>query len=80
MTTVFIAGSMNIKILDPKVKDRMANIVDSNLSVVVGDADGADTSIQQYLYEHGANNTVVYCSGTKGLSMAIKLLLMYFKT
>ena len=27
MTTVFIAGSMNIKHLDAKVKDRIANIV-----------------------------------------------------
>jgi hypothetical protein len=65
MTTVFIAGSMNIKRLDRKVKERIAKIVTSNLSVVVGDADGADTSIQTYLFEHGADNTVVYCSGSR---------------
>lgn len=64
-STVFIAGSMNIKNLDRKVKERLAKILDSDLSVVIGDADGADTSIQQYLFEHGANNTVVYCSGAK---------------
>jgi hypothetical protein len=63
MAIVFIAGSMNIKNLDRKVKERMANIVSSNLNVVVGDADGADTSIQQYLFENGVQNTVVYCSG-----------------
>jgi len=63
MTTVFIAGSMNIKNLDRKVKERIDNIVTSNLNVVVGDADGADTSIQNYLFEHGASHTVVYCSG-----------------
>lgn len=63
MTTVFIAGSIQIKNLDRRVKERMANILTSNLNVVVGDADGADTSIQQYLFENDACNTVVYCSG-----------------
>ncbi len=65
MTTVFIAGSMNIKHLHRKVKERIDNIVASKLSVVVGDADGADKSIQSYLLEHGAANTIVYCSGPK---------------
>src|SRR6266851_4273992 len=63
MATVFIAGSMKIKHLDRKVKERIDNIVACDLSVVVGDADGADTSIQSYLFEHGATNTTVYCSG-----------------
>jgi len=65
MTTVFIAGSMNIKNLDSRVKERMANILSSNLNIVVGDADGADTSIQKYLFEQGVSNAVVYCSGSK---------------
>jgi hypothetical protein len=30
-TTVFVAGSMQIKHLDPKVKERIDNIVTSNL-------------------------------------------------
>lgn len=47
MTTVFIAGSINIKNLDPKVKERINNIVASDFEVVVGDAGGADTSIQE---------------------------------
>ncbi|MEG0118158.1 MAG: hypothetical protein RR748_08660 [Pseudomonas sp.] len=49
MTTVFIAGSINIKNLDPKVKERINNIVASDFEVVVGDAGGADTSIEEYL-------------------------------
>ena len=56
---------MNIKHLDRKVKDRMDNIISSQLAAVVGDADGADTAIQTYLLEQGAKNTIVYCSGTK---------------
>lgn len=65
MTTVFIAGSMNIKHLDPKVKERINNIVASEFDVVVGDADGADTSIQEYLLGLGSSKTTVYCSGSR---------------
>ncbi|WP_322054736.1 hypothetical protein [Paraburkholderia bannensis] len=64
MTKVFIAGSIKIKNLDLKVKDRIDTIVKSNFDVIVGDADGADTSIQQYLQACSAARTVVYCSGS----------------
>lgn len=64
-TRVFIAGSMNIKHLDPKVKERIDNIVAQDFEVVVGDADGADTSIQQYLVNHGTTRTIVFCSGER---------------
>ncbi len=64
MTTVFISGSMNIKHLDSKVKERISNIVTSEFEVVVGDADGADTSIQQYLSELCCSKVTVYCSGS----------------
>lgn len=64
MTTVFIAGSMNIKHLNEMVKERIANIVNSGFDVVVGDADGADASIQEHLWELGSSKTTVFCSGT----------------
>ncbi len=60
---VFIAGSMNIKHLDPSVKARIDNIVAQNFEVVVGDADGVDTSIQQHLFDHGTTKITVFCSG-----------------
>src|ERR1700722_432491 len=63
MTTVFIAGSMNIRKLDPKVQERIDNIVNSGFDVVVGDADGADAAVQEYLHSRGARHTTVYCSG-----------------
>lgn len=62
---IFIAGSMNIKHLDPKVKERIDKIVASNLDVVVGDADGADTSVQTHLFNAGASNVTVFCSGSE---------------
>lgn len=64
MTKIFIAGSISIKHLDPKVKERIDNIVNSEYTVVVGDADGADSSIQDYLRAKRAS-AVVYCSGDK---------------
>lgn len=62
---IFIAGSISIKHLDPKVKERIDNIIDAAYTVIVGDADGADTSIQSYLHLKGANEVVVYCSGDR---------------
>jgi hypothetical protein len=63
LTTVFIAGSMSIKHLHPLVLERLSNIVSGSMNVVVGDADGADTSIQIYLADSGHTNTTVYCTG-----------------
>jgi hypothetical protein len=65
MTTVFIAGSINVKHLHPKVQARMMNIIVSDYAVLVGDADGVDTAIQQFLHENGARNATVYCTGGK---------------
>lgn len=64
MTKVFIAGSMNIKHLDPQVKERIDNIVASDFEVTVGDADGADTAIQWHLFNLGKSKTTVFCSGS----------------
>jgi len=63
MTAVFIAGSMKIKHLHPKVKERIDNIVRSGLDVYVGDADGADTSVQEYLRELNHSLVTVFCTG-----------------
>ncbi|MER8440108.1 helix-turn-helix domain-containing protein [Mesorhizobium sp. M1312] len=65
MTTVFIAGSIAISRLHEKVKARIEKIVDSDLDIVVGDADGADSSIQECLLRYGAKRVKVYCSGDR---------------
>ena len=65
MTTVFIAGSISISRLHKKVQERINKIASSDFEVVVGDADGADTSIQQCLREARANHVTVYCTGDK---------------
>jgi predicted XRE-type DNA-binding protein len=63
MTTVFIAGSISIKRLHDKVQERIKKIVSSDFDVVVGDADGADTSIQECLQRYQAGKVTVYCTG-----------------
>lgn len=63
MTTVFIAGSIAIKHLHEKVQERIKKIVSSDFDVVVGDADGADTSIQECLQRYQAGKVTVYCTG-----------------
>lgn len=63
MTTVFIAGSISISRLHEKVADRINKIVSSDFNVVVGDADGADTSIQECLQRYQAQKVTVYCTG-----------------
>jgi hypothetical protein len=64
MTTVFIAGSIAISRLHEKVKQRIERVLEQDFQVVVGDADGADASIQDYLRQKNASKVVVYCSGT----------------
>lgn len=63
MTTVFIAGSIAIKKLHPLFRERLGNIVQSEFDIVLGDADGADSSIQQALFDLKAKKVTVYCVG-----------------
>jgi hypothetical protein len=64
-TVVFIGGSMNIKHLDAKVIERIDTIVASQFDIVIGDAEGIDSSIQQYLCESRSARITIYCSGQK---------------
>lgn len=63
MPTIFAGGSLNIKHLHPLFLERLRNVISSNMNVVVGDADGADKAIQEFLHEMGAVSVMIYCSG-----------------
>lgn len=65
MTKVFISGSMRIKHLDKSVLERINNIIENHFSVIVGDADGVDSSVQEYLEQKGVRSVIVYCSGSQ---------------
>lgn len=61
MHSVFIAGSRALSKLNAQVKARLDNIVKQNLTVLVGDANGADKAVQRYLADRRYQHVVVYC-------------------
>lgn len=63
MTKVFFGGSRKLGKLNNEVKERADNIVAQGFLVLVGDANGADRAMQQYLAEKQYPNVLVYCAG-----------------
>ncbi len=61
---IFIGGSISIKDLPAIAKERVDNIITKQLSVMVGDANGADTAFQKHLAEKGYRNVRVFCTGS----------------
>lgn len=61
-TKVFIAGSRHLPRLNKDVKQRISNIVDRGFTIIVGDANGADKAVQQYLNELGYQQVIVFCT------------------
>ncbi|MBI3229498.1 MAG: hypothetical protein HYZ45_04710 [Burkholderiales bacterium] len=62
---IFIAGSITIKKLDPAVQARINNMIDSGLTVLLGDANGVDSAVQAYLHARQYQQVRVYCSGER---------------
>ena len=65
MTKVFIAGSRKISKLSAEVLQRLDQIVAKRLPVIIGDAAGADKSVQLYLHGKNYRDVEVFCSGTR---------------
>ena len=65
MHTIFISGSMRIKNIDKAVICRINNIINSKFEIIIGDADGVDSSVQRYLKSINYNDVTVYCTGQK---------------
>lgn len=63
MTKVFIGGSRMVRRLDEPVRVRIDRIVQKRFPVVLGDANGADKSVQAYLYARSYPLVEVFCSG-----------------
>jgi hypothetical protein len=61
MNSVFVAGSRALSKLNAPVKERLDNIVARRLTVLVGDANGADKAVQRYLAERNYQHVFVYC-------------------
>ena len=63
MITVFIGGSRKISNLNQEIISRIKNILDQDGTILVGDANGADKTVQKYLMETGYRNVIVFCAG-----------------
>ena len=63
MIKVFVGGSRHISRLNAQVRKRLDNIIQKELPVLIGDANGADKAIQQYLHSQDYRNVEVFCSG-----------------
>jgi hypothetical protein len=61
---VFIGGSRHVPRLRMEVQQRLDRIVEKNLPVVIGDANGADKAVQQYLHSKRYPNVEVFCAGS----------------
>jgi len=64
MTTVFLSGSRKISRLNDVIRNRIQNMVDKELQIFVGDANGADKAMQGFLAGIGYQNVTVFCAGT----------------
>ena len=65
MTKVFIGGSRRIAKLNPAIKGRADSIIQNNYLVLIGDANGADKSMQTYLAGKNYRNVLVFCAGNR---------------
>ena len=59
---IFIAGPRAINALDKNIINKIDNICEKNYEIVVGDADGIDSSVQEYLSQRNYENVKLYAS------------------
>ncbi len=62
MTKVFIGGSRGASRLNTQVRERLDNIMEKGFSIIIGDANGADKAVQQYLHSKHYQKVEVFCS------------------
>jgi len=60
MNKVFISGSISIKKLPTAVETSLDNIFKEGMEILVGDADGIDTMVQNYCKRANYSNVTVY--------------------
>ena len=64
MTTVFIGGSRHVSRLPADAKKRLDTMMEKDLRVIVGDANGADKAAQKHFLDAHYENVTVFCSGS----------------
>ena len=64
-TKVFIGGSRRISRVNKHVKKRLEQIIQNEYTVIIGDANGTDRCVQDYLFGKNYRNVLVFCMGSK---------------
>lgn len=62
MTAVFIGGSRRLGRVNDELARRLDNIIQKQLRVLIGDANGFDRAAQAYLADHHYAAVTVYCT------------------
>lgn len=62
MSSVFIGGSRRLGRMNAELSRRLDNIIERELRVLVGDANGFDRAAQAYLAEKRYAGVLVYCT------------------
>ncbi len=65
MTRVFLSGSRVLSRLDDHARQRLDNMIENALDIVVGDASGADKAMQTYLADRHYRRVTVFYVGQK---------------
>jgi hypothetical protein len=61
MTTVFIGGSRAVSKLNATIRARLEDLIQKGCQILIGDANGADKAIQQFLADCGYSKVTVFC-------------------
>jgi hypothetical protein len=64
MMKVFVGGSRRLTSLNKDVREHLEEILKKGHAILVGDANGADKAIQQFICEQKYESVKVFCSGT----------------
>lgn len=63
MTTVFLSGSRKLNRINDAIRKRIDNMQSNGISIIVGDANGADKAMQSYLADIAYPDVTVFCAG-----------------
>jgi probable addiction module antidote protein len=63
MNAVFTGGSRHVSRLPTAALERLDNVIENRLPVLVGDANGADKAVQMHLADNGYEPVTVFCTG-----------------
>ncbi len=60
---IFVGGSISIRSLTPEVQEHLSNIIKRGFPVVIGDAPGADSTVQRFFADHNYRSVTIYHVG-----------------